>query len=63
MSTRGITAAGKQQFFRIGVPFLGFMVLGSYGLSEWVGAKMRVKAEKKQQVPPWIAPWSRAYAP
>jgi hypothetical protein len=50
MSGRGVTRAGQRQFMQVWIPFLSFMVLGSYGLSEWVGAKMRVKEEKKQQV-------------
>lgn len=50
MSGRGITTGGRKALFSVGVPFMSFMVLGSYGLSEWVGAKMRIKEEKKQQV-------------
>ena len=49
MSGRGITTGGRKALFSVGVPFMSFMVLGSYGLSEWVGAKMRIKEEKKQQ--------------
>ena len=51
MSGRGITQNGRKALLNVGIPFMSFMVLGSYGLSEWVGAKMRIKEEKKQQVP------------
>ena len=50
MSGRGLTKQGTQNFVRFGVPFLSFVLIGSYGLSEWVGAKIRIKDEKRQQV-------------
>ena len=50
MSGRGITKLGQDQFLRVGIPFMGFMVLGSYGLSTWVEGRIRMKSEKRQQV-------------
>ena len=49
MSGRGLTKQGTQNFVKFGIPFMSFVVLGSYGLSEWVGAKIRMKDEKRQQ--------------
>ena len=50
MSGRGLTKQGTQNFVKFGLPFMAFVVIGSYGLSEWVGAKIRMKDEKRQQV-------------
>lgn len=50
MSGRGLTKQGTQNFVKFGVPFMSFVLVGSYGLSEWVGAKIRMKDEKRQQV-------------
>lgn len=50
MSGRGLTKQGTQNFVKFGLPFMSFVVIGSYGLSEWVGAKIRMKDEKRQQV-------------
>ena len=50
MSGRGLTKQGTANFTRFGIPFMSFVLIGSYGLSEWVGAKIRIKDEKRQQV-------------
>ena len=50
MSGRGLTKQGTRNFTRFGIPFMSFVLIGSYGLSEWVGAKIRIKDEKRQQV-------------
>lgn len=50
MSGRGLTKQGTQNFVKFGIPFMSFVLIGSYGLSEWVGAKIRIKDEKRQQV-------------
>ena len=50
MSGRGLTKQGTKNFVKFGLPFMSFVVIGSYGLSEWVGAKIRMKDEKRQQV-------------